>query len=109
MQVRGASGLMATLEAQILLYGGTMVVMGSQQLTSSQEQHVIGSVYLSLVKRLRIPTLLVTLNSKNVEVTSAGGWRQDLDPSCTWVGVHEPLASLLLHKSVNSAAPKGVS
>lgn len=47
--------------------GAKLVVMGSAHLTSSNINYVVGSVALSAVKRLAVPVMVVTANTRNIE------------------------------------------
>ncbi|KAL6752576.1 hypothetical protein V8C86DRAFT_2751570 [Haematococcus lacustris] len=70
--VRGASGLLDCMEAYVsssMAAAGArpLVIMASQQLTSNVFGYVVGSVTLSMVRRLAgTPVLVVTANTKQL-------------------------------------------
>lgn len=66
--VRGLGGLLDVMEKYVVdtcASGNTMVVMGSQQITSSVFDSVMGSVTLAFIRRMiGLPVVVVTQNSK---------------------------------------------
>ncbi|KAG2494533.1 hypothetical protein HYH03_007300 [Edaphochlamys debaryana] len=71
--VRGVWGLMDVMDNYVTAVDAHMVVMGSQHLTSNDFNYVIGSITLSALKRLHLPILVVTANSRqNLDV--GGDW-----------------------------------
>lgn len=65
MQIRGPWGLLDVMERYVGGVGAALVVMGSQQLTSSNVTYVAGSVALSAISCLNTPVMVVTVNSTN--------------------------------------------
>jgi hypothetical protein len=72
-QVRGMWGLLDMMDNYVTAVDAHMVVMGSQHLTSNDFNYVIGSITLSAVKRLHVPVLVVTANSRS-NVRIGGDW-----------------------------------
>ena len=78
--VKGYTGLLDCLESYATACEATLVVMGSQALTSQtmisgtvSSAAVVGSVTLSCVKRLAgVPMLVVTANTRLVQVRDPG-------------------------------------
>ncbi|KXZ49931.1 hypothetical protein GPECTOR_19g382 [Gonium pectorale] len=71
--VRGEYGLMDVMDNYVNAVEAQMVVMGSQHLTSNDFNYVIGSITLSALKRMHVPVMVVTANSRhNMQI--GGDW-----------------------------------
>ena len=64
LQVRGVWGLIDVMDNYVSAVDARMVVMGSQHLTSNDFNYIIGSITLSALKRLHVPVMVVTANSR---------------------------------------------
>ncbi|KAG2452583.1 hypothetical protein HYH02_002820 [Chlamydomonas schloesseri] len=62
--VRGVWGLIDVMDNYVSAVDARMVVMGSQHLTSNDFNYIIGSITLSALKRLHVPVMVVTANSR---------------------------------------------
>lgn len=69
--VKGMSGLLEVMEGAVGKLSPQLVVMGSAALTmhNLSTASVMGSVTLSVLKRVSLPTLVVTCNSKHLVAT----------------------------------------
>ncbi|GLC44162.1 hypothetical protein PLESTB_000901400 [Pleodorina starrii] len=71
--VRGMWGLLDMMDNYVSAVEAHMVVMGSEHLTSNNFNYVIGSITLSALKRLHVPVMVVTANSRcNLHI--GGDW-----------------------------------
>ncbi|KAG2446024.1 hypothetical protein HXX76_000626 [Chlamydomonas incerta] len=62
--VRGVWGLIDVMDNYVSAVDARMVVLGSQHLTSNDFNYIIGSITLSALKRLHVPVMVVTANSR---------------------------------------------
>lgn len=75
-------GLLDMMEQYVTAVEAQMVVMGSEHLTSNDFNYVIGSITLSALKRLHVPVMVVTANSR-CNVNIGGDWTP---PGCLAAG-----------------------
>ncbi|GLI58901.1 hypothetical protein VaNZ11_000682 [Volvox africanus] len=69
--IRGVWGLLDMMDNYVTAVEAHMVVMGSEHLTSNDFNYVIGSITLSALKRLHVPVMVVTANSRcNIRIGS---------------------------------------
>eukprot|EP00798_Chlamydomonas_sp_ICE-L_P015968 gene15968-22099_t len=96
--VKGYAGMLDCLDSYVMASGATLVVMGSLCLTAAN-LNSMGSVTLSCMKRLNVPIMVVTVNSKNIKMAAQQGQRR---PYLKTMLIVEPHARPMLQYQANT-------
>jgi len=98
--VRGPYGLLERMEMYLDEVQPKLLIMGSGQLTAPTANYAVGSVTVALLRRVSLPVLVVTANSRHIETSKT---------KLRMLGIVDPLSRPMLNHMCTYLMDKGRS